>query len=168
MSPRHCLPMKGPARSQALLFRRARPEDGPAIRKLVFSILAERGLPTDAHTDADLDDIHSFYLAGGGDFRVLTTAEGVVVGSVGLKPVDTRSVELRKMYLHADHRGHHHGKRMLEWALTRARELGFRRVTLGTAAVLKEAISLYMSQGFRPFAGEKCAARCDIMLELDL
>ena len=103
--------MKKPAETTALLFRRAQPEDGPAVRELIFSILRDNDLPTDAHTDADLDDIHAYYLATGGDFRVLTTPDGTVVGSVGLKPVDRRTIELRKMYLLAAYRGQHHGRR---------------------------------------------------------
>ncbi|HEY5551427.1 MAG TPA: GNAT family N-acetyltransferase [Opitutaceae bacterium] len=160
--------MKEPSRSEQLLFRPARPEDGPAIRELVFSILKERRLPTDAHTDADLDDIYGHYFAAGGDFRVLTTEAGEIVGSIGLKPVDKRTIELRKMYLRATHRGQQHGKRMLAWAITRSRELGFKRITLETATVLKEAIALYSSHGFRPYDGEKCSSRCDQTYELEL
>jgi GNAT superfamily N-acetyltransferase len=160
--------MKEPPGNQQLLFRPARPQDGPAIRELVFSILRERGLPTDAHTDADLDDVWGFYFAAGGDFRVLATEAGEIVGSIGLKPVDKRTIELRKMYLRPVHRGHHHGKRMLEWAITRSRELGFKRITLETAAVLKEAISLYTSHGFKAYDGEKCSSRCDQTYELEL
>lgn len=160
--------MKEPPINEQLLFRPARPQDGAAIRELVFSILKERGLPTDAHTDADLDDVYEYYFAAGGDFRVLTTEAGAIVGSIGLKPVDKRTVELRKMYLRSAHRGQHHGKRMLEWAITRSRELGFKRITLETAAVLKEAIALYTSHGFRAYDSEKCSSRCDQTYELEL
>ena len=160
--------MKGPARSSELLFRRARPEEGPAIRELVFSILRDNNLPTDSHTDADLDDIYGHYFAAGGSFRVLTTMDGTIVGSVGLKPIDKQTVELRKMYLQPAYRGQRHGKRMLDWALTRARELGFKRITLETASVLKEAIALYKSHGFRVSDDEKSATRCDLTMEIDL
>jgi putative acetyltransferase len=160
--------MDEPSRSEQLLFRRADPDDGPAVRELVFSILEERGLPTDAHTDADLEDLYSHYLAAGGDFRVLTTEAGEIVGSIGLKPVDKRTIELRKMYLRPEHRGRRHGRRMLEWAITRSRELGYKRITLETAAVLKEAIALYTSHGFKPYDGEKCSSRCDQTYELEL
>jgi len=160
--------MKDASKNAQLLFRRANPDDGPAVRDLVFSILRERGLSTDAHTDADLEDLYGHYFATGGDFRVLTTEAGEIVGSIGLKPVDKRTIELRKMYLRPEHRGHHHGKRMLEWAITRSRELGYKRITLETAAVLKEAISLYTSHGFKPYDGEKCSSRCDQTYELEL
>lgn len=160
--------MRGPTRNEQLLFRPASPEDGPAIRELVSSILRDNDLPTDAHTDADLADLYGHYFSVGGDFRVLTTPAGEIVGSVGLKPVDKRTIELRKMYLRAAYRGQHHGKRMLEWALTRARELGYKRMTLETAVVLKEAIALYTSHGFQPFEAGARSPRCDQTYELNL
>jgi GNAT superfamily N-acetyltransferase len=160
--------MGNPAKSVSLLFRRADPDDGPAVRDLVFSILRERGLATDAHTDADLEDLYGHYFATGGDFRVLTTEAGEIVGSIGLKPVDKRTIELRKMYLRPEHRGHHHGRRMLDWAVTRSRELGYKRITLETAAVLKEAISLYTSHGFKPYEACERSPRCDQSYELEL
>lgn len=152
----------------SLLFRPARPENRPAIRGLVFSILKDYGLPTDAHTDADLDDLRGHYFSAGGDFRVLTAAGGEIVGTVGLKAIDARTVELRKMYLRAEHRGVRHGKRMLEWALTRARELGYKRMILETAVVLKQAIALYTAHGFKPFQAAQRSPRCDATFELEL
>lgn len=160
--------MGEPSKIQQLLFRRADPDDGPAVRDLVFSILRERGLSTDAHTDADLEDLYGHYFATGGDFRVLTTEAGEIVGSIGLKPFDRRTIELRKMYLQPEHRGQHHGKRMLEWAITRSRELGYRRITLETAAALKEATALYTSHGFKACDGVKRPSRCDQAYELEL
>ena len=49
------------------------------------------------------------------------------------------------MYLHKSQRGRGLGKFLLDSALAQARELGFTRVTLETASVLKEAIALYES-----------------------
>ena len=160
--------MSESSKETELLFRPAKPEDGPAIRELVFSILGHYGLPTDAHTDADLDDLYGHYFSTGGDFRVLSTESGEIVGTVGLKAIGGGTVELRKMYLHDAHRGRRHGKRMLEWALNRARELGYKRMILETAAVLTEAIALYTSHGFKRFEAKQCSPRCDATYEIDL
>jgi putative acetyltransferase len=77
--------------------------------------------------------------------------------------------ELRKMYLRRDCRGRGYGKRLLEHALAQARERGFRRITLETASVLKEAIRLYQSYGFVPYTPAHLSPRCDqaYMLELE-
>ncbi|MBT8493009.1 MAG: GNAT family N-acetyltransferase, partial [Deltaproteobacteria bacterium] len=76
--------------------------------------------------------------------------------------------ELRKMYLDSAMRGRGLGKRLLEHALSRARELGFRVVELETAAPLESAIALYQRYGFRPLEEAPSTPRCDQMMVLDL
>lgn len=143
--------------------------DADAVRRLVFSILCDHGLtPDPASTDADLADLQAAYFARGGSFEVLVDRTEQVLGSVGLSPIDDRRCELRKMYLAAACRGRGLGKRLLEHALGRARELGFRRVELETAAVLVAAVRLYESFGFRTFEPEHLSARCDQAYFLEL
>ena len=72
------------------------------------------------------------------------------------------------MYLATASRGHGFGRRLLEHALSRARELGFSRVVLETASVLREAVALYERYGFRRYKPEHVAARCDAAYFLDL
>ncbi len=57
---------------------------------------------------------------------------------------------------------------MLEDALAKAKQLGFARITLETASVLKEAIRLYESYGFKPFQPNHLSCRCDQAYMLDL
>lgn len=143
--------------------------DAPAVRALVFAALAEHGLrPDPAGTDADLDDLAANYPGRGGDFVVLVDEAGRVIGTCGLYPLGEGEVELRKMYLAPPYRGRGQGKRLLAWALGRARELGFRRIELETAQVLRTAIALYERAGFRRACGQPNAGRCDTRYVLDL
>lgn len=152
-----------------LHLRPATTMDGRAVRELVFGVLREYGLAPDPDaTDADLADIDGFYHARGGRFDVLVDASGAVLGSVGLYPVDASTVELRKMYLHRSVRGQGQGQRLLNHALGEARRLGFSRMTLETASVLKQAIALYQRYGFRPCQACHRSARCDQTYFLDL
>lgn len=149
--------------------RRATPADSEAALALVRSVLAEYGLCADpAATDADLADLAAHYFARGGDFVVLVDDSGRLVGTCGLFPLGNGVVELRKMYLLPSLRGQGQGRRLLDWALTRARELGFRRITLETAAVLKEAIALYERNGFRADCASLHSCRCDTGYARDL
>jgi GNAT superfamily N-acetyltransferase len=143
--------------------------DGEDVRTLVFSILNEYGLkPDPTGVDADMLDIEASYMERGGSFHVLTDPDGVIIGSVGLYPIDDRVCELRKMYLASNARGRGLGKRLLEHALTEAQRLGFSRIELETSSVLKEAIGLYRRYGFQPYAPVQACSRCNESYFLEL
>jgi len=147
-------------------FRTATRIDEAAVQAMIFEILQEYQLaPDPAETDADLADLENFYRSGW--FAVLEW-EGRIVGSVGILPEGKGVVELRKMYLCSTHRGRGWGRLMLERALQEARTLGARKITLGTATVLVEAVTLYEQFGFRRIDTPHTAQRCDQAWELDL
>ncbi len=150
-------------------FRPATNADRATVESLVFGILAEHGLSPDPDgTDADLRDLKAAYIDSGGLFDVLVDETGFVVGTVGLFPVSASTCELRKMYLLSSARGGGLGRRLLEHALARATELGFTRIVLETAAVLRAAVSLYEGYGFRPYTPEHLVSRCDSAYYLEL
>jgi putative acetyltransferase len=144
--------------------------DAAAARELIFVALREHGLRPDPDgTDADLADIEGQFHQRGGRFDVLVNAGGEIVGTVALFRWDDATVELRKMYLRADHRHRGLGRLLLAHALNAARELGFRRMTLETATVLREAIQLYEHHGFRRAARRgPHSCRCDVVMEREL
>jgi putative acetyltransferase len=143
--------------------------DRDAVANLVFSILTEYGLtPEPNGIDSDLMDIDGTYQATGGMFEVLVDGTGQLVGTVGLFPVSPSICELRKMYLSRSARGQGLGRQLLEHALARATALGFTRMELETASVLREAIMLYERYGFRRYAPAHLAARCDRAYYLEL
>jgi putative acetyltransferase len=149
--------------------RRAGNEDRQAVTNLVYGVLKEYGLEPDPRaTDADLANIEQSYLERGGTFFVLEDRDGSVIGAYGLYPVENQTCELRKMYLHKSQRGKGLGKFLLDSALEQARELGFKRVTLETASVLKEAIALYESYGFVEYEPDHMSSRCDQAYVLEL
>lgn len=149
--------------------RSATNADSPAIKELVFAALREYRLQPDPDgTDADLNDIETNYLGSGGCFDVLVDSRGNIVGSVGLYPIEQATCELRKMYLSRRVRGQGLGRRLMEHALARAKEIGFRRIVLETASVLREAIALYRRYGFRPYQAPHLSQRCDGAYVLEL
>ena len=149
--------------------RAASNQDRPAIEQLVFGTLREFNLAPDPdETDADLRDIEATYRKRGGCFDVLMSDAGEIVGTIGLYRVSKTMCELRKMYLDKNIRGQGHGRRLLEHALTRARELGFTRVILETADVLKAALVLYERYGFKEYTADHKSCRCDRTYFLDL
>jgi len=155
--------------SDTFSIRTATNSDCAAVEALVHAVLREYGLtPEPGETDADLKDIEAHYTKSGGAFWVVVDAAGSIVGSCGIHRDSAESCELRKMYLRRDARGHGLGRRLLEISLVRARALGFKRVTLGTASVLKDAIRLYERAGFKPIARDGFPRRCDQAYALEL
>ncbi len=154
--------------SSKMKIRSATTEDEPAVRELVFSILESYELePSPQGTDADLYDFKRYYFDRGGDFSVMMDQDQII-GTVAILNEGNRVCELRKMYLDSRYRRRGLGRQLMEYGLAKARELGFRRVTLETATALKEAVTLYESYGFKRVQSERQAPRCDISMALDL
>lgn len=144
-------------------------KDCDNVARLVYGVLKEYDLkPDPACTDADIKDIESSYFGRGGTFFVLEDENGSIIGAYGLYPIDKITCELRKMYLHKAHRGKGFGKFLLEDALSKARQLGFERMILETASVLKEAIALYKSYGFVEYKPNHLSSRCDQAFTFEL
>jgi putative acetyltransferase len=148
--------------------REAAAKDQPEIKRLIFGVLREYGLKPDSNTtDIDLDDIETYYFKNGGYFGVVVE-NNAVVATVGIYKVDDFTCELRKMYSAPSQRGKGLGKKLVEFSLSKARELGFKRITLETASPLIEAIGLYKRFGFKEYQPSHLAARCDQAFELIL
>ncbi len=149
--------------------RAATNADCKQVRDLVFGVLTEYGLKPDPDgIDTDIRDIEQSYFSRGGRFCVLEDADGRIIATCALYPVDEATCELRKMYIRPKHRGRGYGKRLLEAALSQARRMGFKTITLETATVLKEAIALYKSYGFKPYESTHLCWRCDQAYKLEL
>jgi len=151
-----------------LNIRPAKDSDTDEIKSLVFGVLREYGLqPDSGSTDEDLESIEAHYTRNGGYFGVVEEGS-LIVATIGLFRVDETTCELRKMYILPNQRGQGLGKQLMEFALSKAREMGFKRVVLETASPLKEAIGLYRRFGFREFVPDHMASRCDQAMELNL
>lgn len=153
-----------------IFIRSADNRDCPRVQNLVFGVLGEYGLtPEIGGTDADLNDIEAAYTNRGGVFEIVEDADGNLLGTVGLYPLDAETVELRKMYFDRKLRGRGVGKMMLERMIAAAKAAGFKRIYLETASILKEAVALYEKYEFQPTTEGIHSARCDAayFLELD-
>ena len=148
--------------------RPATNDDCRAVQDLVYGVLAEYALAPDPNgTDKDITNLEANYFDRGGDFEVLVNSENSIVGSIGLYPLDAETIELRKMYFAPSIRGLGLGRKLLDRTIEKARNMGYLRVYLETARVLKQAVHLYEAFGFAP-VDVKHTPRCDqaYMLEL--
>lgn len=149
-------------------FRSASNADCQKVQNLVFGILREYGLhPDPKGTDQDIADLEKHYIDRGGIFELLENTDGELLGTVGLYPMNETTVELRKMYFLPQLRGKGFGKKTLQRMIEQAKELGFSKIYLETASVLKEAVHLYEKFGFTPTC-EKHTPRCDRAFFMDV
>jgi putative acetyltransferase len=148
--------------------RPANNSDCKNVQNLVFSVLREYGLQPDLQgTDQDIADLEKHYINRGGTFDLIEDANGNLLGTVGLYPMNETTVELRKMYFSKDLRGKGFGKQTLSRIIEKAKELGFQKIYLETASPLVEAIHLYKKFGFQSTC-ERHTPRCDQAYFLDL
>ena len=142
--------------------------DEQCAKILLEVSLEQYGLDADfATTDSDIQDINASYIEGGGMFRVLEKA-GVLVGMYRIYRLTDKTCELRKMYLHPDLKGQGLGKKLMNDALERARQLGFHEMTLETNHDLFEVVAMYKKYGLEVCAPDHLSSRCDCRMKLEL
>src|SRR5437868_1670648 len=84
------------SRSPTPNLRPATNADREQVESLIFAVMKEYGLePKPAAADKDLTDLDFHYHNRGGLFDVMEDAEGQIIGSIALYPIDTHCVELR-------------------------------------------------------------------------
>ncbi len=143
----------------ALQIRPIRPEDSPAVARVIRAVLPEFGAsgPGFAFHDPEVDDLFTAYSAPGlkAAYFVLASAKGEVLGGGGVAPLaggDGATCELRKMYFLPEARGRGAGHAMLTRCLDAAKALGFTRCYLETLLSMQAARALYAKQGFAPLS----------------
>ena len=75
------------------------------------------------------------------------------IGCAGLRRHGDDTVEVKRMFVRAEHRRRGYARRLLKALEDLAREQGFRRVVLETGLAQPEAIALYASAGYLPIEG---------------
>ncbi|MCP2336339.1 GNAT family N-acetyltransferase [Actinomadura rupiterrae] len=122
--------------------RRARPEDGKPIRRMVFDVLCEYGVPADPD-DSDADVMAFGESKVPGVVHLVAEAGGKPVGSAILTPYDARRIKLSKLFLGPGSRRRGLGRALLAAAVAEARAAGYAEIFLTTRGLYREAVGLY-------------------------
>jgi putative acetyltransferase len=159
----------------AYVLRPIRPEDDPAMARVIRTVMPEFGAkgPGFAINDPEVDAMCAAYPAPRAAYFVVEV-EAAVVGGGGVGPLagaDEAVCELRKMYFLPAARGLGAGKALLGRCIDEARGRGYRRMYLETLTGMETAQRLYERFGFARLGAPMGATGhfgCDRWYALDL
>lgn len=141
------------------------PEDSAGVADTILPIQqAEFGIPITLADQPDLLDIPVFYQRGAGNFWV-ASADGRVVGTIGLLDIGDAQGALRKMFVAPQYRGREHGvaqallQTLVDWCQARA----VHTVYLGTTDKFLAAHRFYEKNGFTEVSRVELPAAFPVM-----
>ncbi len=94
--------------------------------------------------DEELADPRSLY-----ESILIATDGPAIAGCVALHRIDNAVCEMKRLYVRPSFRGRHVGRTLVERLMADARRRGFSRMRLDTLPMMKAAIAMYESLGFR-------------------
>ena len=121
-----------------------------AVVQLVLSIQQiEFNIPITIQDQPDLQNVISFYRKGNGNFWI-ALFQDKVVGTTALIDIGNDQVTLRKMFVHAEHRGKENGVAQMLFETSRdwCVKKNVKEIFLGTIDKLHAAKRFYAKNGF--------------------
>jgi N-acetylglutamate synthase-like GNAT family acetyltransferase len=144
-------------------------EDAEAFRRLNLEWIGAH-FTVEEQDRRQLADPVAAYVEPGGEI-LMAELDGTVGGCVAIVPDGTGAFELSKMAVAPELRGHGAGRRLLNAAVDRARELGATSLFLGSSTGLEAAVHLYEAVGFRHVPRESIHmpyARASVFMRMEL
>lgn len=140
------------------VIRPIQPQDNAALAAVIRATLAEHGAakPGTVYYDPTTDHLYELFQTPRSTYFVAAAPDGTVLGGAGIFPtagLGEGVCELVKVYLQPGARGTGLGRRLIEQAMTWAREAGFRQIYLETLPELTQAVPLYERLGFAYLPG---------------
>lgn len=135
-----------------LKYRKIQPSDNKSMAQVIRDVLCEYGVdkPGTVYTDPTTDELFETFCFENAEYWVVEN-DNALVGGVGIYPtkgLEKDCAELVKLYLLNSSRGKGVGKKLIELAFSRAKDIGYKRIYLESLPELNEAIGLYENVGF--------------------
>lgn len=128
------------------------PRDVEEVRRLMLDYAAAHAeTPGVEAMRADAAGLPGSYAPPRGGVWLARAGE-VGVGCVALRPLDSTTAEVKRMYVDPASRGTGVGRALLEALIAGARARGYETLRLGTLDDMTAAQGLYRSLGFQPIA----------------
>jgi GNAT superfamily N-acetyltransferase len=98
--------------------------------------------------DRELAELPGDYAPPRGALLVARAGDEVV-GCVALRPLDSTTCEMKRLFIRPSQRGSGLGRQLVQAIVARGRVLGYERMRLDTGPWMKAAHALYTEAGFR-------------------
>ena len=99
--------------------------------------------------DEELQELPGSYAPPAGTL-LIARIDRDVIGCVGVRPIDERTAEMKRLYVRPSGRGMGLGRTLAEAAIRFATVTGYERMRLDTLPMMEGAQVLYRSLGFTP------------------
>ncbi len=120
----------------------------PLLEEYAASLAVDLGFQ---RFDDELADLPGAYAPPRG--ALLVARGGArIVGCVGVRPLDERTCEMKRLYVQSSRRGSGLGRRLAEAAIAEGCRLGYASMRLDTLPGMEAAQALYEELGFRDVA----------------
>ena len=118
--------------------------------------------------DDELEDLQTKYGLPYGRLY-LAYSDKKPAGCIGLKRIDNKNCEVKRLYVRPAFRGRHIGRLLMEQIIREAKEIGYSHMLLDTLPFLQSAIHMYKKQGFYEISGyNNSPMDTSIYMKLDL
>ena len=155
--------------AEGILYRTFRPGDEAAFLELNEEWISKMFEMEPADREI-ISDPRKYILAGGGQICIAEAA-GEPIGCCALIAIAPGEFELAKMTISEKSRGDGIGRRLLQFTISVARQMGARRLYLESNTKAAAAIHLYEQLGFRHLPGAPHKSkyeRANVFMELQL
>ena len=97
--------------------------------------------------DEELEHLDEKYGLPNGRLYLLVV-DGKPAGCIGLRKIDERACEMKRLYVKPEFRGHHFAEHLVAKIIWDAKNIGYQMMLLDTLPFLQSAIHLYKKMGF--------------------
>lgn len=101
--------------------------------------------------EAELAGLPGDYAPPGGRLLLAGTSSRRA-GCIALRPIDSTTGEMKRLYVRPEFRAARLGRRLVERLIAEARSIGYQRMCLDTLPTMRTAQRMYESLGFRDIA----------------
>ena len=147
--------------------RPAEAGDIPEVRAMLKEYVDWIGLDLAfQEIDSELDGLPGDYAPPLGALLVASDG-GLLVGMIGLRPIDDRICEMKRLFVRPEARGRGLARQLIDSILAQARRLKYQEIRLDTLPMMGDAQNLYVAMGFAdieayydtPIAGTRFMAK---------